>query len=92
MREGLFVRELPAGKAKGVSVLRILIERREADMEAEQVSEQYAVYPTSGGWSRYPPKMGPIPPELIHVFGHVSVCRTYPTSYPQVVAYYVIHT
>ena len=26
------------------------------------------------GWYRYPPKMGPIPPELIHVFGHVSVC------------------
>ena len=27
-----------------------------------------------GGWSRYPPNLGPIPPELIHVFGHVSVC------------------
>jgi len=35
-------RAAPAGKrkAKGVSVLRILIERREADMEAERVSEQ----------------------------------------------------
>ena len=33
-------RELPAGKAKGVSVLRILIEHREADMEAERVCEQ----------------------------------------------------
>ena len=36
------VRELPdlGRRGKGVSVLRILIERREADMEAERVSEQ----------------------------------------------------
>ena len=45
-----------------------------ASAGAELLRRASALSALFGGWYRYPPKMGPIPPELIHVFGHVSVC------------------